>query len=405
MMSLLPIAVVLLLLLSALLAASETALFSLARMEHTRAQLSSRVREALERLMNRPLESLIIVIGLNETANVFAECLATSFLLFWLGSIGGYIAVPVMLVIVMMFCDITPKTFALGFPAMIATITARPLSALSSILHPVARYFTPSEFSARPEPVSEAEFKALLRMSEHQGEVEPGERELIHKVFDFAGRRVADVMTPRERVFSLDINTPPEQLLAEVAHAHFSRIPVYRGDPDYIVGILHAKDLVARRLDQTLPRLERLIRPPRFVPPAKLLVELFEEMRRDRFQVALVVNEYGRLLGLLTLEDLLEQLFGELRDEFEVEGPELESVGPGEWLVSGGIDVAQLRAALNSGGALPPSGNARSLNSLVLRNLGRVPRAGDRFRLGDFEATVERVRGASVEQLRLKRWN
>lgn len=405
MMSLLPIAVVILLLLSALLAASETALFSLARMEHTRGQLGARVRDALERLMNRPLESLIIVIGLNETANVFAECLATSFLLFWLGPIGGYIAVPVMLVIVMMFCDITPKTFALGFPAIIATVTARPLAALSTILHPVARYFTPGEFSARPEPVSEAEFKALLRMSEHQGEVEPAERELIHKVFDFAGHRVAEVMTPRERVFSLDINTPPDQLLAEVAHAHFSRVPVYRGDPDYIVGILHAKDLVARRLDQTLPRLERLIRPPRFVPPAKLLVELFEEMRRDRFQIALVVNEYGRLLGLLTLEDLLEELFGELRDEFEVEGPELENVGTGEWLVSGGIDVTQLRAALNSGGALPAAAGARSLNSLVLRNLGRVPRAGDRFRLGDFEATVERVRGASVEQLRLKRWS
>jgi putative hemolysin len=405
MMSLLPIVVVILLLLSALLAASETALFSLARMEHTRGQLSARVREALERLMNRPLESLIIVIGLNETANVFAECLATSFLLFWLGPIGGYVAVPVMLVIVMMFCDITPKTFALGFPAIIASVTARPLAAFSTILHPVARLFTPGEFSARPEPVSEAEFKALLRMSEHQGEVEPAERELIHKVFDFAGRRVADVMTPRERVFSLDISTSPDQLIAEVAHAHFSRVPVYRGDPDYIVGVLHAKDLVARRLDQALPRLERLIRPPRFVPPAKLLVELFEEMRRDRFQVALVVNEYGRLLGLITLEDLLEELFGELRDEFEVEGPELENVGLGEWLVSGGIDVAQLRAALNSGGALPAAGGARSLNSLVLRNLGRVPRAGDRFRLGDFEATVERVRGASVEQLRLKRWS
>ncbi len=405
MMTLLPIAVVLLLLMSALLAASETALFSLARMEHTRGQLAARVREALERLMNRPLESLVIVIGLNETANVFAECLATSFLLFWLGPKGGYIAVPVMLVIVMLFCDITPKTFALGFPTMIAALTARPLAALSTVLHPVARLFTPGELSARPEPVSETEFKALLRLSEHQGEVEPAERELIHKVFDFAGHRVAEVMTPRERIFALDINTPPDQLIAEVAHAHFSRVPIYRGDPDYIVGVLHAKDLIVRRLDQTLPRLERLIRPPRFVPPAKLLVELFEEMRRDRFQLALVVNEYGRLLGLISLEDLLEELFGELRDEFELEGPELEVVGPGEWLVSGGIDVAQLRAALTLEGALPDSGGARSLNSLVLRNLGRVPRAGNRFRIGDFEATVERVRGASVERLRLKRWS
>lgn len=403
MMWLLPVAVTILLLISALLAASETALFSLARMEHTRAQLSVRVREALERLMTQPLESLVIVIGLNETANVFAECLATSFLLFWLGPKGGYIAVPVMLVIVMLFCDITPKTFALGFPAIVASLTARPLAALSTILHPVARLFASGELTARPEPVSETEFKALLSLSEHQGEVEPAERVLIHKVFDFAGHRVAEVMTPRERIFALDINTPPDQLVAEVAHAHFSRVPIYRGNPDYIVGVLHAKDLVVRRLDQTLLRLERLIRTPRFVPPAKLLVELFEEMRRDRFQLALVVNEYGRLLGLITLEDLLEELFGELRDEFELQGPELAAVGPGEWLVSAGIDVAQLRAALDSEGTLPESGGARSLNSLVLQNLGRVPHAGEHFRLGDFEVTVERVSGTTLERLRLKR--
>ncbi len=402
-MALLPIAVVLLLLASALLAASETALFSLARMEHTRGRLSPRVRAALERLMNRPLESLIIVIGLNETANVFAECLATSFLLFWLGPIGAYVAVPTMLLIVMLFCDITPKTFALGFPAIVASITARPLAALSAVLHPIAQWFAPRGLTAHPEPVSETEFKALLRMSEHQGEVEPAERELIHRVFDFAARRVSEVMTPRDRVFSLDLNTPPEQLISEVSHAHFSRVPIYRGNPDHIVGVLHAKDLVVRRLDQTVPRLERLMRAPHFVPPAKPLFELFDEMRRDRFQIAIVVNEYGRLLGLITLEDLLEELFGELRDEFEVEGPEIESVGAGEWLVSGAIDVAHLRAVLNSGARLPEPRGARSLNSLVLRDLGRVPRAGDHFRFGDFEAVVERVRGASVERLRLRR--
>ncbi|MBF6568157.1 MAG: HlyC/CorC family transporter [Candidatus Binataceae bacterium] len=404
-MTLLPIVIAILLLGSALLAASETALFSLARMEHTRARLGEGVRQAVEKLMNRPLESLVIVIGLNETANVFAECLATSFLLQWIGPWGSYVSAPLMLVIVMLFCDITPKTFALGYPGLIAALTARPLAAISGLAHPIARWLTPADLSTRPAPVSESEFKALLRMSEHQGEVEPGERELIHKVFDFANRRVADVMTPRDQIFSLDVSTPAGQLIGEVAHAHFSRVPIYRGNPDYIVGILHAKDLVIRRLDNSMPRLERLIRPPRFVPPVKTLGELLEEMRRDRFQLALVVNEYGRLLGLITLEDLLEELFGEIRDEFEFDGPELQNLENGEWLVSGGIDVAELRKALNADGSLPAGGNARSLSSLVLRHLGRVPRTGDRFRLGSFEATVERVSGASVEQLRLKQWH
>jgi len=111
-MILLPIAVVLLLLMSALLAASETALFALVRMEHTRTSLNAAVQSALDRLMARPLESLMMIIGVNEASNVFAECLATAFLIFWLGKIGAYLSVPVMLVTVLIFCDITPKTFA-----------------------------------------------------------------------------------------------------------------------------------------------------------------------------------------------------------------------------------------------------------------------------------------------------
>jgi putative hemolysin len=124
-MALLPIAVALLLLFSAMFAASETALFALVRMESTRQKLAANVREALERMMARPLESLLVIIGLNEAANVFAECLATTFLLTWLGPIGAWLSVPLMLALVLIFADITPKTFALGFPAGIARVTAR----------------------------------------------------------------------------------------------------------------------------------------------------------------------------------------------------------------------------------------------------------------------------------------
>ncbi len=401
-MLLLPIAVLLLLTLSAMLAASETALFALVRMEHTRERLDAAVRHALTRLMERPLESLVLIIGVNEAANVFAECLATTFLLMWLGPIGAYVAVPAMLAIVLIFCDITPKTFALGFPAAVAAVTARPLAAFAAAAHPVARWFAPTAEPPRPEPVSEEEFKALLRVGEFQGEVEPQERELIHRVFDFGNRRVAEVMTPREKMFSLPIETPADRLAAEVVAGHFSRIPIYRASPDNIVGILHVKDLVTRRLEQAEPRLERLLRPAVFAPPGRLLGEMFDEMRRGRFQLAIVVNEYGRVLGLITLEDLLEELFGEISDEFDYEGPELTAVGAAEWLASGGIEFERLRDTLGPHGSIGGNG-PRTLGALVLRRLGRVPRPGERFRLGDFEATVERVRGATVETVRLKR--
>jgi putative hemolysin len=403
-MLLLPIAVVLLLVLSALLAASETALFALVRMEHTRAQLEGAVQHALDRLMARPLESLILIIGLNEGSNVFAECLATTFLITWLGQpAGAYAAVPLMLVVVLLFCDITPKTFALGFPGGVARITARPLSVVADVVHPFARWFTPASEPPRLEAVSEEEFKALLRVSEVQGEVKPQERELIHKVFDFGARRVVEVMTPREKIFSLDIDTPPDRLVSEITGHHFSRIPIYRGSPDNVIGILHAKDVVTRRLESTPLRLDRLIRPAYYVPPGKPLGELFDEMRRGRFQLALVVDEYGRVLGLITLEDLLEELFGEIRDEFDFEGPEVTRVGRGEWLVSGTAELDKLKEALGDGNLLSSNGQ-QTFGSFVLRRLGRVPRPGEKFRLGKLEAAVEKVSGATVELVRLKRW-
>lgn len=404
-MLLLPIAVVLLLVLSALLAASETALFALVRMEHTRAQLDGAVQHALDRLMARPLESLIVIIGLNEGSNVFAECLATTFLLTWLGRpAGAYVAVPLMLVIVLLFCDITPKTFALGFPGGVARITARPLAVVAEMVHPFARWVTPASEPPRLQAVSEEEFKALLRVSEVQGEVEPQERELIHKVFDFGARRVVEVMTPREKIFALDIDTPPDRLVSEITGHHFSRIPIYRGSPDNVIGILHAKDVVTRRLESTPLRLDRLIRPAYYVPPGKPLGELFDEMRRGRFQLALVVDEYGRVLGLITLEDLLEELFGEIRDEFDFEGPEVTRVGRGEWLVSGTAELDKLKEALGNGNLLSSNG-PQTFGSFVLRRLGRVPRPGEKFRLGKLEAAVEKVSGATVELVRLKRWD
>jgi putative hemolysin len=391
-----------LLLVSAMLAASETALFALVRMEHTRTTLSTAVAQALDRLMRRPLESLVVVIGLNEAANVCAECLGTTLLLLWFGPVGAFIAVPVMFILVLLIADITPKTLALGFPAVVAQLTARPLAAIAVVVHPLTRIFAPSEQEApRPEAVSESEFKALLSLGERSGQVEPAEREMIHKVFDFGNRRAWEVMTPRDRIFSLDIDTPSERLPAQVAHGHFSRVPVFRHRPDNIVGVLHVKDLVARRLESAPARLERLVRPPYFVPTRKPLAELFDEMRRNRIQLALVVDEYGKLQGLVTLEDLLEELFGEIRDEFDFEGPELSPAGDNEWLVSGAIELRKLKEKL--GDASLPAEGEQTLSALVLRRLKRVPRRGDRFRLGDLEATVERVRGATVEAVRLKR--
>ncbi|HKD67853.1 MAG TPA: hemolysin family protein [Candidatus Binataceae bacterium] len=388
---------------ASLLAASETALFSLVRMERTREALTGPLRTAVDRLLRRPLESLVTIIGLNEICNVFAECLSTSFLLFVIGVWGAWAAVPINFVLILLIAEITPKTFALAYPIGVAKLTARPLAALTRILHPVAQLFVPAEEAPMPEPVSETEFKALLHAGESQGQVEAAEREMIHKVFDLGGRRVIEVMTPRDMIFSLPIDTPPEALATEVARGHFSRVPIYRGDTEHIVGILHAKDVVARRLDRTPTRIERLMRPPYFVPPGKALGDLLDDMRHSHQQIAMVVNEYGRLLGLVSLEDLLEELFGELKDEFDIEVPEMTPLAGGSWSVSGSIELRKLCEVLGPHNLPLGDSGEPTLNRLVLRKLGRVPRQGERFQLGNFDVSVEKVRGASVELMTFMR--
>jgi putative hemolysin len=401
-MSVVPFIIVALIFFSALLAASETALFSLARLDHARAAIGGESERAVERILRRPLEFLIVLGTLSESTNIFAECLAAAYLLASFGRTGAYMTVPLMFVVVLLFAEVTPKTFALGRPGTIARLTARPLAAITAAISPlVSALLLPME-APRAEAVSEAEFKTLLRISEDQGLVESGERELIHRIFDFSHRRVSEVMTPYEAVFSLSIDTPPQQLSAQCARGHFSRIPIYRGDPRNVVGLLHIKDLAMRRLEPVPLRLERLVRRPRFVPPGKRVGELFEEMRRDRLQMVLVVDEFGKLLGLVTFEDLLEELFGDIRDEFDPESPQMAPFASGEMLVSGSINLDRLNQFLQSRGLRPIDGSGPTLGALIAQQLGRAPRRGERLRLGDLAAVVERTRGTTVEVVRLK---
>jgi CBS domain containing-hemolysin-like protein len=156
-------------------------------------------------------------------------------------------------------------------------------------------------------------------------------------------------------------------------------------------------------MDRTPARIERLMRPPYFVPPGKALGDLLDEMRDTHQQIAMVVNEYGQLLGLMSLEDLLEELFGELKDEFDVEVPEMTALPGGNWSVAGSIELRKLGEVLGPQNLALADSAEPTLNRLVLRKLGRVPRAGERFALGNFDVTVEKVRGASVELMTFKR--
>ncbi len=228
--------------------------------------------------------------------------------------------------------------------------------------------------------------------------------ELIHKVFEFREKVARDVMVPRTDVFSLDIDTPVPDIVRLLAEEGHSRVPVTRGTLDQVVGILHARDLVPLLAHPELIVLRDLLRPPQFVPWAKPVDHLLREMQRKRLHMAVVVDEFGGVMGICTLEDVLEEIVGEIRDEYEEEGKAIEALPDGTFAVRGTTPVAQLNQMAGLG--IPEDQGFETVAGFVNSLAGAIPAAGDRFTWRGWNFTVseaDRRRALRVRVARAKR--
>jgi putative hemolysin len=321
-----------LLLCAGFFAGSETAFFSLSRVQRERLGRSPSANDRYVATLLADSRRLIatLLIGGELTSVVFAALAATAVrdlfprtgepLLVLLTTVA---AVPLLLV----FGEITPKTIALRVAERWSRGAARALGAFTVIATP-ARVVLGAVASgigralgmgAAPSPssaIGEAEFRALVDAGSAEGELEATERRLIHNVFAFGDKTVAEVMVPATRVISLSYDLPVARLVAEVAKTGLSRIPIHRGRKEEVIGILYAKDLVGWSTGRLKGRtVKDLLRPPMYVPKTTKCDRVFREFQRQRMHLAMVVDEYGRLVGLLTMEDLLVSLFGPMRDE------------------------------------------------------------------------------------------
>src|SRR2546430_638739 len=235
--------------------------------------------------------------------------------------------------------ELVPKGVALGHSETTALALAAPVRAFFVLFRPliwvlqrstnlVLRLLGLDPPGAENDVHSEAELKMLLNASTEGGEIEAGEQEMLYKVFDFADKEASDVMVPRPEVVALSVDLPPEECLRAVMESPYTRYPVYRGSLDDIVGILHVRDLFQALVDRGLAQVEveQLVRAAYVVPETKHLAALLTEFRRTNQHMAIVVDEYGGMEGIVTLEDLLEEVVGEIEDEFDLPG---ESVGQG----------------------------------------------------------------------------
>jgi putative hemolysin len=236
---------------------------------------------------------------------------------------------------------------------------------------------------------------------EGEEEIRASERALVAKVMGFGERTVRHVMTPRRDILAVPVDIAPGELRRVIRRSGCSRIPVYRGDRDDVIGVLYVKDLIGRALAPG--GVEPLLRQPYVVPAEKPLGELLREFRARKVHIALVVDAYGSLAGLVTMEDILEELFGEIRDEFdEDEEPAIERCGPSTFVVSGRMPVSALRARLKL--AIASANDEATIAGVVVDRFGRVPGAGERLEMDGFTVTVEKLDGPAIERLRLDLW-
>jgi CBS domain containing-hemolysin-like protein len=304
-----------------------------------------------------------------------------------------------------------PRAIATRHPTGTLARLAWPIRFVNIVLTPVVvllfglTRILARPFGASPDAaalVTEEELKALVATGQEQGVIEEEERELIHSVFAFGEKLVHEVMVPRTDIVAIDAQTPMREVMDTVMRSGRSRIPVYQQNPDDIIGILYVKDLlreIARgRFDGAL---RELLRPAHYVPETKKVAELLREMQQQKMHLAIVVDEYGGTSGLVTIEDLVEEIVGEIRDEFETDEERVVPVSAEEAVVDGRVPFEDVKELFHID--LPPSEEYDTLAGFIVHELGRMPRAGDVVRVGDVEFIVEDVQARRARRIRIRR--
>ena len=315
---------------SAFFSGSETALFSLGPIKLLQLKESNHPRASLiQDLIEKPRRLLISILVGNECINITASALAASLCISLLGNKGKWIAIAIMTPLILFFGEVLPKTIAVSYSEKFSSWVAKPINIFARAIFPMrwiirklvdrVTVFFATQGEKEESIFFEEEFKELIEVGHKEGVLETEEREMIHKILSFGDTIVSSIMTPRSRMFTLPYDPDIDHTIKKVKENHFSRIPIYKQEKNNIIGVLNAKDLLTLRnkQDEATTTILSIIRQPYFVHKDKKIQDLLKEFQEKKVHLALVVNEYESVIGLVTMEDLLEELFGEIYDEFD----------------------------------------------------------------------------------------
>ncbi|MDD1675291.1 MAG: hemolysin family protein [Methanomicrobiales archaeon] len=394
---------------SAIFSASEVAIISVTRAKvRTLLQRKERRIEHLAALKKTPDHTLITILIGNNIVNVAAASLATSIAIDSLGDAGVGVATFVVVLLLLIFGEIGPKIFAVRATESLALRVAPFIHTLSKLFFPflwiydrVSRSSQLTVAFAKPG-ITEEEIKGWIDLGKEEGAIEQDERELLYSVLEFSDTISRQVMTPRLDTVMIEDTFTPDQAVQMFNDTGYSRLPVYHDQIDNIVGILNVKDIfpvVLQRKEGVL--IKDVMKEPYFVPETKKIDDLLKEMRQKKVHMAIVVDEYGSFSGIVTIEDILEELVGEIQDEHDREEPQLQQIEEGAYLVGGRMWVEDLNEELNL--TLPIDESYETVAGLVTERLGHIPRKGESIVIEECGVTfvVMQMRRNRIASLKL----
>jgi Mg2+/Co2+ transporter CorB len=391
---------------TALTASSRATMLRLAKDGDVKAGIVNRLLEEREELIGA------LLIG-NNVATIAASTLATGLLLKWFGSGGVLAATIIMTVLIVVFCEVLPKTAAIDAPDRFALAVVRPIRWVVRLLTPVltAIYWLVCRILAafgfrigetKPMLSPHEELRGTVDLFHREGGVEKLDRDMLGGLLDLRDLTVADVMIHRTEVIMVDAGQPPEQAVAAVLAAPVTRVPLWRDTPENIIGILHAKDLLHALRgadgDPSKVDLAKIARPPWFVPEIRPLSEQLKAFRRRKTPFALAVDEYGEMMGIVTLEDILEEIVGDITDEHDVAVPGVRPQPDGSVNVDGAVPIRDLNRVMDWN---LPDEEATTIAGLVIHEARLIPDPGQSFTFHGFRFRVLRRERNRLTALRI----
>jgi putative hemolysin len=320
-----------------------------------------------------------------------------------------------MTVLTVIFGELAPKTFAVSHAERISLALAKPMEVFIRITSPLVMVFnkmsnalirfTGGEVRPVPQLMTEEEMKAMIKIGEEKGAIEKEEKEMLHNVFAFGDKKVTEAMVPRTELVTIDENAVVADAVSLISEEGYSRYPVIRESVDHIVGLLYIKDIIRKMATEKVPSdtpIKKFIRDAYYIPESKMVSAILDDMQKNKFQIAIIVDEHGGTTGLITLEDIMEEIVGGLQDEFEaIEAEkEVEIVDERTFVVSGNTGMDEINELV---GVNLESEEYHTIGGFIFGLFGHLPKVGEQLRYHDLRFLIIEMDGKKIEKMKITR--